>query len=314
MSKVDNARHGSAANSRLSGEGACTPSDEGISQYKIPRSCGVYQITCIVNGKIYVGSSVNMRVRWTRHRLRLTDGRHPNPHLQAAWDKYGQTAFYCSVLQFTEPSERLWIEQEWLDRTNCTDRRVGYNIYKVAGSPGESNAQVWEGFISPDGVETTIINLHRFCREHDLDYPSMLKLARGSGRLKSYKGWSHKSSIRQRPYYRTYSGFIAPDGLEIGPIENLARFCRKHGLEKSHMVALYRGKLLSHSGWTHVLTRERIPSFKTYSGFIDPSGTSVIISNLAAFCREQSLDVVHMREVRSRIRKSHKGWTWRDPA
>lgn len=290
---------------------SATMVSRGASSSPAPCKSGIYEIRCLTTDKFYIGSSVDMRQRWAHHRARLNAGIHKNAHLQAAWNKYGEADFRFSILQFAERSELLRIEQEWLERTNCADRTIGFNIYEVAGSPGGSSVQVWEGFVSPDGVETTIVNLYDFCRQHSLDFPSMLKLAHGSGRIKSYKGWTHRNSPRSRPFCKTYTGFVAPDGSEVGPIFNLAAFCRAHGLEKSHMVALYHGKLLSHSGWTHVNARERIPSFRTYHGFVDPSGVPLVITNLKVFCEEHGLSVIHMHQVKSGQRISHKGWTWR---
>jgi hypothetical protein len=37
----------------------------------------------------------------------------------------------------------------------------------------------------------------------------------------------------------------------------------------------------------------------------------VRITNLAAFCRACGLCLVHMHELKSRKRPSHKGWTWK---
>lgn len=271
---------------------------------------GVYEIRCTVTNKLYIGSSVDIKYRWTQHRARLKEGRHRNTHLQAAWNKYGESAFQFTVLQYVERSDLLRIEQEWIERTHCTDRDIGFNIYKVAGSPGDSGAREWTGFRSPNGEETTIVNLHDFCHQNDLDFPSMLKLAHGSGKLKSYKGWTHQNSPRLRPYIKTYVGYVAPDGTRVGPITNLAAFCRKHGLEKSHMIAVYHGRILSHGGWTHADSRDRIPSFRTYSGFVNPKGEHVMVTNLKAFCQEHDLSYTHMHQIKNGQRRSHKGWTW----
>jgi hypothetical protein len=75
------------------------------------------------------------------------------------------------------------------------------------------------------------------------------------------------------------------------------------------MVAVAHGRLYSHGGWTYQNDRENL-GVKTYTGFIDPNGNRVIITNLQSFCRESNLEVVHMRELISGKRKSHKGWTW----
>lgn len=279
----------------------------------LPRAAGIYQIRCLPTTKIYIGSAVDLRVRWERHRRSLRQGTHRNNHLQQAWDRYGEASFGFTVLELVDPADLLTTEQGWLDRTRCTDRPIGFNIYAVAGSPGDIRARTWEGFCDPSGDAVTIFNLYEFCRLHDLDYPSMHRLAMGESRLKSYKGWTHKNSPRERPYIKTYEGFITPDGSLTGPITNLATFCRDHGLDNTHMVAVARGRLHSHRGWTYDNARQNLGLPKAHEGFISPEGQEIVITNLSAFCREHDLHVVHMHGLKSGKRRSHKGWTWRKP-
>ena len=89
--------------------------------------------------------------------------------------------------------------------------------------------------------------------------------------------------------------------------------CREHGLENSHMIAVANGRIVSHRGWTHVRGRKRLPPLE-HKGFIAPGGAVVRITNLRAFCRACDLCVVHMHELKSGKRASHKGWTWKHDA
>jgi hypothetical protein len=214
-------------------------------------------------------------------------------------------------LELTSVDDLLRVEQTWIDKTGCADRGAGFNIFDVAGSPGQAFARVWEGFIDPDGNEMTITNLHDFCRSHQLDHPSMMRLTQGKSKLKPSKGGTHRNSVRKLVYIKTYEGFVNPEGHVVGAITNLAAFCREHGLEKSHMVAVAHGRLISHRGWTYDIGRQRI--VKVHIGFISPTGERVEIVNVVAFCRENGLSPIHMHNVKSGERKSHKGWTWREP-
>jgi hypothetical protein len=58
--------------------------------------------------------------------------------------------------------------------------------------------------------------------------------------------------------------------------------------------------------------RERQKVVKTYTGFINPSGQRVLITNLAAFCRANGLHPVRMHNLISGERHKHKGWIWRN--
>lgn len=278
---------------------------------EVSRVSGVYQILCRPTGKVYIGSTVDLNARWAMHRTMLRRKTHHNAHLQQAWNKYGEESFEFSVLEVVDASSLLQAEQSWIDKTRCVDRKIGFNIFHLAGSPGDVFVQVWEGFVDPDGNEVTITNLFDFCRQNGLDFPSMHRLAKGRSKLKSYKGWTHKNSVRKRDFVKTYDGFIDPDGKSTGMITNLAAFCREQGLNKTHMVAVVNGRITSHRGWTHKNGKRKLEP-KKYIGFINPDGKRVIITNLSAFCREYGLGVAHMHEVKSGRRESHKGWTWRE--
>jgi group I intron endonuclease len=94
---------------------------------------GIYQIVNRVNGKVYVGSAVDTKNRWQKHRYELNRNNHGNIHLQRAWQEYGADAFdFLVVEQVADPNDLIPREQFWLDR-QCSVHH-GYNICRVAGS------------------------------------------------------------------------------------------------------------------------------------------------------------------------------------
>ena len=106
-----------------------TNQSAGSSQHPIPS--GIYIIQNTVNAKRYVGSSANIQKRWSEHSNYLRNNRHCNPHLQAAWNKYGEDAFKLIVFDPVEDiTELIEHEQWWINNL-----RPEYNILKVAGSP-----------------------------------------------------------------------------------------------------------------------------------------------------------------------------------
>lgn len=95
---------------------------------------GIYAITHIASGKVYVGSSANIQKRWSQHRGDLRKGRHKNPHLQAAWSLYGETAFEFTVLEEVWELTALPVaEQAHIDRTGAMGPS-GYNVCIAGGS------------------------------------------------------------------------------------------------------------------------------------------------------------------------------------
>lgn len=76
---------------------------------------GVYAITNTLTGSQYVGSAVNIDMRWRAHRHALRNHKKAPPKLQAAWDKYGEAAFEFSVLEQCPPNQCLIFEQKHID-------------------------------------------------------------------------------------------------------------------------------------------------------------------------------------------------------
>lgn len=93
---------------------------------------GIYVIINTVNGKQYVGSSTVLSVRKRRHFQDLRTNTHVNKHLQAAWNKYGGTAFVFQVLEHCPLEQLIEREQYWIEKLDVVTR--GYNIAPTAGS------------------------------------------------------------------------------------------------------------------------------------------------------------------------------------
>jgi len=94
------------------------------------KTSGVYRILCTITGKEYVGSSESVGRRWSQHRTDLRGGYHANPHLQRAWDKYGERGFRLEVLEKCAPADLQNREQAWID-----ERSPELNISPNAGPP-----------------------------------------------------------------------------------------------------------------------------------------------------------------------------------
>lgn len=93
------------------------------------RASGIYRIRNSVNGKFYIGSSVNVESRIFKHLSFLRRGKHPNSHLQAAFTKYGEAAFEYLLIEECTSTELLSREQHHIDSL-----KPEYNICQVAGN------------------------------------------------------------------------------------------------------------------------------------------------------------------------------------
>ena len=86
-------------------------------------TCGVYKITNLVNGKCYVGQSLNIEGRWKQHQRARG-----NFLLARAIRKYGVNSFQCDVLKKCSPNSLTKWEQHFMDTLHPE-----YNICVTAG-------------------------------------------------------------------------------------------------------------------------------------------------------------------------------------
>ena len=87
----------------------------------------IYIIENKVNGKLYVGSSINPKQRWRQHRFQLKRGTHHCRHLQNAWTKYGSSEFTFLVVErdvdllFLSAREQFTM---WRYEVNCYNQSL----------------------------------------------------------------------------------------------------------------------------------------------------------------------------------------------
>jgi group I intron endonuclease len=108
-----------------------------------PKMSGIYEIVNLVNGKRYVGSAVNLSLRWRQHLRGLRAKQHANRHLQSSFDKHGEASFEFRVIEMCDTGALIDQEQAAIDRLN-----PAFNICQTAGSTrgrvhtGETKAKI----------------------------------------------------------------------------------------------------------------------------------------------------------------------------
>ena len=100
----------------------------GFSKCASKRIPGVYCIYNKINCKRYIGSTLDLPDRKLHHFSLLKHDRHPNPHLQGSFNKYGIKAFEFAVLVYCAEPELQKLEKYYIDRFATVDRNKGYNI------------------------------------------------------------------------------------------------------------------------------------------------------------------------------------------
>ena len=102
---------------------------------EIYKQIGIYKITNKIDGKSYIGKTgMNFGDRWDSHRSLLNTGKHDNPYLQNAWNKYGADKFEFTVVQIVEsPGVLNGLEIKYI--TEYREAGLCYNLHD-GGSGG----------------------------------------------------------------------------------------------------------------------------------------------------------------------------------
>ena len=97
---------------------------------------GVYQVKNLANGKVLLGSSLNLEGPLNRHKFMLKIGSHTNKALQKDWDELGPEQFVFEILEevnrkddpsFNLKDELTLLEMIWLEKLQPFGER-GYNV------------------------------------------------------------------------------------------------------------------------------------------------------------------------------------------
>lgn len=91
---------------------------------------GIYKIQSKIKPeRIYIGSGLNVPVRWRSHLKDLRRSKHHSKKLQYHYDKYGEADLQFSILLGCEKEDLIKTEQYFIDSYNPY-----FNICKIAGN------------------------------------------------------------------------------------------------------------------------------------------------------------------------------------
>lgn len=230
-----------------------------------PNTPGIYKITCIPTGKIYIGSTINLRWRRKTHFGHLQHNKHRNPKLQAAWNKYGPDAFAFDIVELVLVPDLLTArEQYYLDTLKPFDKR-GFNIGRVAESSlGQKRSLETRKNISDAQRGKPRLN-QRGRKQSPESIELRIRHIRGKKQSEEHRrktaatriGKKHSEATREKIRLSALGHaptnvktFILtdPEGVEY-VVYGLPKFCKEHHLSSSTMVQVAKGKRKQYKGW-----------------------------------------------------------------
>ena len=101
-----------------------------------PKPAGVFQVKNTANGKVLLGSSLNLDGALNGNKFTLKIGSHRNNALQEDWERYGAESFVFEILEvvqvredpnFNLSDELTLLEMIWLEKLQPFGEK-GYNL------------------------------------------------------------------------------------------------------------------------------------------------------------------------------------------
>jgi group I intron endonuclease len=150
---------------------------------------GIYKIVRSGSDACYIGSSQNIRARWSQHQRSLRLGVHASAKLQNAWNKYGEAAFQFTVIEVCSTEILLQREQYYLDTLKPV-----FNCALYAGAPMRGRKQSDKQKVTIRAL--MIGNTYRLGYKHSAERKA--QMSEFMRKRVHASGWSHSMEAKTR--------------------------------------------------------------------------------------------------------------------
>lgn len=228
---------------------------------------GIYLLKFSGLNAVYVGQSLNIEERYTKHLYRLKNNK-ANHKLQQAYEAFGEPQL--EILHILEEGSQDTLDELEQMAINIFDAvNSGMNIRSKPSGGGEglsgqyhANSKYSNDVV--DKVFHMICDINNSFKEVSDALNVNINLVRDISKGKAHR-WLQKQypekylemldlvNTREKNTYKDQYGIsaqlVSPQG-DVVYITNIAEFSKKHSLNKSHVSGIISGKRKSHLGWT----------------------------------------------------------------
>ena len=208
--------------------------------------CGIYKIENLINGKKYIGQSVDIQYRFRNHKSESFNPKSNsyNTALHRAIRKYGIENFSFDVVEECSQEELCEREIYWIDYYGSFGK--GYNLTSGGeGVPAVNIKQVYQ--LWDDGLSIEAIAISMTCQKH-----TVIRI------LESYDKYSNKESYRrgrENAKQKINKPIVQYDlqGIFIKKYKSVTEASTMTNISRSNISAALTGRRLSAGGyqWTY---------------------------------------------------------------
>lgn len=259
---------------------------------------GIYKITNVKNGKIYIGSAKNFKKRAYQHVSSLRNQRHQNKHLQASWNKWGEDAFLFEVLEVVKGDKlaRTTREEELLKEQ--IELQNWDNCFNFQRKPKSKPRTCFSN--SPEETRSKLSEAQKRLWKDPMERKKRMEGSDGKRRERIGKAakrvWAEMSNEDKQAYLK--KSLHAKQGWKKGS---------KHTEETRKKMSEISKERYKNPEKRQRLIDQGLRAAKTYY-LVDPNGNDVVVYNMSKFCRENGLRKQSMLEVGNGKKTQYKGW------
>ena len=203
-------------------------------------TCGIYKITNQINGKCYIGQSVNIERRWQEHKR--FNSRERLAIIHQAFRKYGLKNFSFEILEECSQEQLDDLEIKWIKFFDSQNPNKGYNC--TSGGQGIPNYSIKLSEDQITEIQDLLLNTkltqNDIAKRFNVSYQTISDINCGKTRIKdglSYPLRKRKAQfilcplsrekLKQLVRKRMFTS-IAQE-FSVSP-ETVSRWCRRYNL------------------------------------------------------------------------------------
>jgi len=256
---------------------------------------GVYRIRNKLDSKRYIGSAQDFDERWDTHRKELRKGTHYNPHLQNAWNKYGEENFVFEIEEEVKSSRKnaFDCEQEHLDEWFPTG--LLYNVSPVVGG-GATRGTGWH--------HTEEVRAEMSRTNSGKNHPMYGKHHSKESKQKNSKSNSGKNSWLYGKFGKDHPSYGNQHSKESRARQSKIMSGKNNPMYGKHHTKKTKAKQSKSSKGNKSAVKSYPAFYNIRTGEFVPAG-----QNLKKMCNEHNLNSTIMFNIKTRLTKrSHNGW------
>lgn len=188
---------------------------------------GIYMITNMINNKIYIGQSINIKRRKTEHFSKRC-----NMIISKAIFKYGKENFDFQVLEECEESQLDKLEIEYIKKYKSNNKEFGYNIDSGGNGVGKLSEETKQKIKE----STTGDKNHFYGKTHTGEVKNKIKEHHKNNENYAFHGKKHTKERNQKLSIKNKENDWNNRGKGVLYYESCGKLCSKFNTKTKNVT------------------------------------------------------------------------------